>query len=89
MKFLTDDGKIFNYIKDAEEHEKNLLPLDEYIEVQSKEIYDLVVLPDGEYPDDMDYIDKEFFSKLIELFTRMENHKLVDAIKAYYRLSRC
>jgi len=85
MKYITDDGKIFTNIKEAEEYEKNLLLLDEYIKVQSKEIFDLV-LPDGEYPDDMDYISSEFFSKLIELFTRMKNHKLVEAIKAFDRL---
>lgn len=63
------------------------MPLDKYIKVKSKEIFDLVVLPDDEYPDDMDYINREFFLKLIELFTRMKNNKLVEAIKAYDRLN--
>ena len=86
MKYMTDDGKIFTNIEEANEHEKTLLPLDEYIEIQSQEILDVVDFPDGECNDDMDYVDSEFSSKLIELFTRMGNDKLVRAFHLYDRL---
>ena len=85
MKYITDDGKVFTNITEAQTHEKNLLPLDEYIKIQSQEILDTVIFPDDEYPD-LDYVDSEFFSKLIELFTRMENDKVVKAIHLYDRL---
>ena len=85
---MTDDGKIFTEVREAQEHEKNLLPLDKYIKVQSQEILDVVDLPDDECPD-VDYVEREFFSKLIELFTRMKNDKLVKAIHLYSNFRGC